>query len=89
MNVLMKNRQKKVLPFPKPPEEPEPSKIVVQIGNERFAIHYEVEDLPPVPPLLLWKRPGKKVTPKTSGSACPYTPGTPAHWTCHSANEEG
>jgi hypothetical protein len=64
MNVVMKNSQKKVLPFPKPPEELEASKIVVQIGNERFAIHYEMEELPPVPPLLLWKRPGKKATVK-------------------------
>jgi hypothetical protein len=63
MSVLMNNN--KVLPFPKPPREPEPSKIVVQIGNERFAIHYQMEELPPVPPvppLLLWKRPGKKAT---------------------------
>jgi len=58
MSILVNNH--KVLPFPKPPREPETSKIVVQIGSERFAIHYEIEELPPVPPPLLWKRPGKK-----------------------------
>jgi hypothetical protein len=51
----MKNNQKKVLPFPKPAEEPVNAPIVVQIGGKRFAIHYEIEDLPPAPPLLLWK----------------------------------
>jgi hypothetical protein len=56
----MKNSQKKVLRFPAPPEEPANAPIVVQIGNERFAIHYEIEDLPPAVPLLLWKRPAKK-----------------------------
>ncbi len=57
----MKNRQKKVLQFPKPPEESKTSPIVIQIGNERFAIHYKVEDLRPV---LLWNRRGKKATAK-------------------------
>ena len=56
----MKNNQKKVLPFPKPAEEPVNAPIVVQIGGERFAIHYEIEDLPPAPPLLLWKRAAKR-----------------------------
>ena len=56
----MKNNQKKVLPFPKPPEGPANSPIVVQIGGERFAIHYEIEDLPPAPPLPLLKRAAKR-----------------------------
>jgi hypothetical protein len=60
MTVLMRNREKKVLPFPEPPEEPANSPIVVQIGNERFAIHYEIEDLPPAAPLSQWKLPAKK-----------------------------
>jgi hypothetical protein len=60
MTVLMRNREKKVLPFPEPPEEPANSPIVVQIGNERFAIHYEIEDLPPAARLLPWKRPAKR-----------------------------
>ena len=45
----------KVLPFPKPREEPEGSTIIVRIGTDRFAIHYEIEDLPPAAPLLWWK----------------------------------
>jgi hypothetical protein len=60
MSVLMKTTRNKVLQFPKPPEESKTSPIVVQIGNERFAIHYQMEELPPIPPLLLWKRPGKR-----------------------------
>jgi hypothetical protein len=62
MTVLMKNSQKKVLPFPEPPEELANSPIVVQIGNQRFAIHYEIEDLPPAAPLLQWRHPAKKAT---------------------------
>jgi len=54
----MKNHNKKVLPFPAPPEESAGSTIIVQIGSERFAIHYEIEDLPPASPLLLW--PGRE-----------------------------
>ena len=66
MSVPMKNRQKqnKVLPFPKPPEEPE--RIVIQIGKHRFAIHWEtkIEELLPVPPVTLRKRRDKKTTMK-------------------------
>ena len=64
MSVVMKNRQKKVLLFPKSPEEPAASTIVVQIGSDRFAIHWEIEELPPAAPLLPWKRAGKKATSK-------------------------
>ena len=60
MTVLMKTAQNKLLHFPKQPEESTTSPIVFQIGKERFAIHYQVENLPPVAPLLQWKRPGKK-----------------------------
>ena len=52
MSVVMRNSQKKVLPFPKPREEPGAHTIVCQIGDERFAIHYEIEDLPPVAPVV-------------------------------------
>ena len=45
----MKNRQNNVLSFPTPPEEPGVSTIIVQIADERFAIHFEIEDLPLVP----------------------------------------
>ena len=53
MTVVMKNRKNNVLPFPKPPEEPGGSTIICQIGSERFAIHMQVEDLPPASPMLL------------------------------------
>jgi hypothetical protein len=53
ISVVMKIRKNNVLPFPKPPQEPETTTIVVQIGSERFAIHFEIEDLPSaVPPVL-------------------------------------
>jgi hypothetical protein len=61
MSVVM-NRHKKVLPFPKPPQEPAPSTIVVQIGDERFAIHWEIEELPLVEPPVLGKRESGKAT---------------------------
>jgi len=62
MTVVMKNSSKKVLPFPKPPEQPAPSTIVVRIGNDRFAIHWQIEDLPPATPLLAWRKGGKKAS---------------------------
>jgi hypothetical protein len=43
----MQNSQKKVLQFPKPLEEPGAQPIICQIGADRFAIHYRIEDLPP------------------------------------------
>jgi hypothetical protein len=55
----MKKRQRKVLPFPAP-EQPAPTTIVCQIGNERFAIHFEIEDLPPPASLLVFKPPPQK-----------------------------
>jgi hypothetical protein len=52
----MKNHKTNVLPFPKLPEEPGTSTIIAQIGSERFAIHLQIEDLPPVrPPVVLLK----------------------------------
>jgi hypothetical protein len=53
---LMKNRKNNLLPFPRPPEEPGTSTIIAQIGSERFAIHMQIEDLPPAaPPVVLLK----------------------------------
>lgn len=60
----MKNSQK-ILPFPKPPKEPGAQPIICQIGGERFAIHYEIEDLPPAAPLLQWTQRAKTVLSKT------------------------
>jgi hypothetical protein len=62
MSVVMKNRPKKVLPFPTPPEEPLASTIIVQIGNDRFAIHWEIEELPPTLPLVVWNDKAQKPT---------------------------
>lgn len=57
----MKNSQKKVLPFPKPPEPPETSTIAVQIGNEHFAIHWKIEELrPPATAPVRLNRPARK-----------------------------
>jgi hypothetical protein len=55
---MNKSEKKKILPFPPPP--PAANTITCQIGKERFAIHYEIEDLPPVAPLLVLKTPAKK-----------------------------
>jgi hypothetical protein len=61
MTVVMKNRKNNVLPFPKPSEEPGTLAIIAQIGSERFAIHMQVEDLPPAPPsVVMLKRRAKK-----------------------------
>jgi len=60
----MKNRTNNMLPFPKPPEEPGTSTIIAQIGRERFAMHIQIEDLPPAaPPVVMLKR----WAPKASG----------------------
>ena len=61
----MKKNEKKVLPFPPPPRETSDQTIICQIGNDRFAIHFTFEDLPPAlptppSPLLLLKQPTKK-----------------------------
>ena len=62
----MNNPKNNVLPFPKPPEEePGISTIIAQVGSDRFAIHIQVEDLPPAaPPVLMWKRKARKATPR-------------------------
>jgi hypothetical protein len=39
--------------------------MICQIGNERFAIHYEIEDLPPAAPPLERKQGAKTALPKT------------------------
>jgi hypothetical protein len=59
----MKNHSKKVLSFPRPPAKPENSRIVVQIGKERFAIHWEIEELPPAARLIVMKRGAKERAP--------------------------
>ena len=61
VSLYMKNRKNNLLPFPKPPEEPGIRTIIAQIGSERFAIHVQIEDLPPVtPPMVMRKRRASK-----------------------------
>ncbi len=62
MSVVMKNRKNNVLPFPGPPQEETGStKIIAQIGSQRFAIHIWTEDLPPAsPPVVMLKRRTRK-----------------------------
>jgi hypothetical protein len=65
MTSLVKNPKNNVLPFPKPTEELGGSTIICQIGSERFAIHMQVEDLPPMPPPMpMLKRRAKKAPSK-------------------------
>jgi hypothetical protein len=65
MTVVMKNRRNNVFPFPRLPEEPGTSTIIAQIGSERFAIHMQIEDLPPAaPPVVMLKRRTKKAASK-------------------------
>ncbi len=42
-----------------PPQQPAATTIICQIGHERFAIHWEIEDLPPVAPLLPFQPPAR------------------------------
>ena len=59
----MKKNKKKVLAFPAPRKELADSRIVVRIGNERFAIHYHVEELPPSTPVICLKPADDRETP--------------------------
>jgi hypothetical protein len=72
----MNKTEKKVLLFPTPPKEPAASTIICQIGNERFAIHFEIEDLPPAAPLLRLKPPARKGKPIKSLRAGPPRSGS-------------
>jgi hypothetical protein len=55
-----KKNQLKVLHFPARREEREITSMILHIGRQRFAIHWEIEDLPPgaASPLLLKAPPG-------------------------------
>jgi hypothetical protein len=55
----MKKTKNKILPFP-PSKQPTGQSIICQIGSERFAIHIEVEDLPPAASLIRLKSPPRK-----------------------------
>jgi hypothetical protein len=65
MSGAVKSRKNNVFPFPRPLEEPGTSTIIAQIGSERFAIHMQIEDLPPpAPPVVMWKGRAKKAASK-------------------------
>ena len=56
----MEKNEKKVLPFPIPLAETPASMIIFQLGDDRVAIRWEIEVLPPPAPLLLFKPAAKK-----------------------------
>jgi len=45
--AFVKNRNKKILQFPTPPEEPLLTTVIFQVGSTRFAMHWSIEALPP------------------------------------------
>lgn len=53
----MAKRKQKPIPFP-PRAEPEPAKemILFVLGDDRYAIRYEVTKLPPVAPVVPIKK---------------------------------
>lgn len=55
------SKSKNVLSFPERPrvEEESGQVIICQVGSERFALHIQVEDLPPVRPAIPMKRKNK------------------------------
>ncbi len=58
----MTKTKNKILPF-LPPKEPAFQSIICQIGRERFAIHFEIEDLPPPAPVIPLKPRPRKTKP--------------------------
>jgi hypothetical protein len=69
----MKTTPQNLLQFPKAPQEAGKSPIVFQLGGDRFALHYTVEDLPPVDLVSLWKpqprKPKAKIVNLKSGAS--------------------
>ncbi len=62
---VMKNRTGKLLCFPRPLPQPSgTTTVTVQIGNDRFAIHFEMEELPPAAPLVVLTPAAKQVPTK-------------------------
>ena len=48
----MKDTNKKILQFPKPPDEIMGTTAFFQVGSTRFAIHWSIQHLPPAKPML-------------------------------------
>jgi hypothetical protein len=55
----MKKTKHKILSFP-PSKEPAGQTIICQIGSDRFAIHMEIEDLPPPRAAIQFRSPPRK-----------------------------
>jgi hypothetical protein len=71
---LMKNSQKELLQFPAPLEQPENSTITVHVGGDHFALHYQIEDLPPLAPELPSQQIKKRAPPSWSFRTCHPAP---------------
>jgi hypothetical protein len=54
--MFMNETRKKVLLFPSGSERPSRPEIIAQIGNERFAIRWEIEELPAAAPVLALRK---------------------------------
>jgi hypothetical protein len=54
--MFMNDTRKKVLLFPSGSERPSRPEIIAQIGNERFAIRWEIEELPAAAPVLALRK---------------------------------
>jgi hypothetical protein len=61
----MDNSYKNVLPFPAPSLKSPRPEMVVQIGDERFAIRWEIEELPTEAPALAQRREPKRAPKKS------------------------
>jgi len=58
------NKNGKILKFPKPPPKSAASIVIFQLGDDRVAIRWEIEVLPPPAPVLFCK-PGTKKAKRT------------------------
>ena len=55
--VGMKENRKKLLSFPARPEEPAGSSMIIfELGGERVAIRWEIEELPPAAPVIAFEQ---------------------------------
>jgi len=62
--IMEKKNEKKILTFPKPLTESAAPIVIFQLGDDRVAIHWELEVLPPAAPLLAWNLDAKKAAAK-------------------------
>ena len=60
--LFMDNSHKNVLPFPANSVRPPRPEMAVQIGDERFAIRWEIEELPTEAPALALRKEPKSAS---------------------------